>query len=62
MFMKTPTMTKTSNFILLTLVLFISSCNLVINPSKQKVTITTANEIQWFMRISLRLAKGITKK
>jgi len=62
MFMKTPTMTKTSNFILLTLVLFISSCNLVINPSKQKVTITTANENSVVYENKLEISKGNNKE
>ena len=44
MFIKVPTMRKIPNFILLALVLFISSCNLILNPSNQKVNVTCTNE------------------
>ena len=44
MFIKVPTMRKIPNFILLALVLFISSCNLILNPSNQKVNVTCTND------------------
>lgn len=58
MFIKVPTMRKIPNFILLALVLFISSCNLIINPTKQKVSITTSNENSVVYEDKLEISKG----
>ncbi len=58
MFMKTPTMTKTSNFILLALVLFISSCNLILTPSNQKVNVTCTGENSIVFKDKNEIGKG----
>lgn len=51
-------MRKIPNFILLALVLFISSCNLILTPNNQKVNVTCTNENSIVFKDKNEIGKG----